>query len=68
MLQNYNDGRSKSYYCIASTVLKIAELKDALTKAAAQSKNLQPNEKAKVMHAILDSLAKEKGYLLKLRK
>lgn len=68
MLQHFNDGRSKSYYCIASTVMKIDELKDALTKARIQSRNLQPNEKAKVMHSILDSVSKEKGYLLKLRK
>ena len=68
MLQNFNDGRSKSKYCIAATVLKIDELKEALTKAEAQSKNLQPNEKAKVMHSLLDLVSKEKGYLLKLRK
>ncbi len=68
MLQHFDDGRSKSYYCIASTVLKIDELKNALTQAVAQSRNLQLNEKAKVMHSILDSISKEKGYLLKLRK
>ncbi len=33
MLQEYNEGRSKSYYCIASTVLEIEELKGALVKA-----------------------------------
>jgi len=33
MLREFNDGRSKSYYCIASTVLQIDELQDILTKA-----------------------------------
>ncbi len=68
MLQKYNDGRSKSYYCIASTVLTTAELREALKTAEGQSKKLPTKEKAKAMHAILDSISKEKGYLLKLRK
>ena len=68
MLQHFNDGRSKSYYCITATVLEIDELKDALTRARVQSKNLQPSENAKVMHSVLDSVSKGKGYLLKLRK
>ena len=68
MLQHFNDGRSRSCFCIASTVLEIGELKDALTKAAVQSRNLPPKEKAKVMRSILDSISREKGYLLKLRK
>ena len=67
MLQSFNDGKSKSYYCIAATILKINELNDALAKADAQSRNLLPNEKAAVMHSILDSVSKEKGYILKLR-
>jgi hypothetical protein len=68
MLRDFNDGRSKSYYCIAATVLRIDELQDVLHKAREQSKNLQLQEKAKVMHSILDLISKEKGYLLKLRK
>lgn len=68
MLLNCDDGRSKSYYCIAATVLPVTDLKSALVKAVAHSENLWPKDKAKHMHAVLDSLAKEKGYVLKLRK
>jgi hypothetical protein len=68
MLQKFNEGRSKSYYCIASTVLTTHELKDALKKAEAQSRNMPTKEKAQAMHTILDSISKDKGYLLKLRK
>jgi hypothetical protein len=68
MLQDFNDGRSKSYYCIAATVLKIDELQDILTKARNQSKGMQLKEKAKVMHSMLELISKDKGYLLKLRK
>jgi hypothetical protein len=68
MLQEFNDGRSKSYFCIAATVLEVDELKVALFKAESQSRNLQPKERARVMRSILDLVSKEKGYLLKLRK
>lgn len=68
MLREFNDGRSKSYYCIAAAVLKIEELEDVLTKARQQSKDMQPKEKAKVMHSVLELVSKDKGYILKLRK
>jgi hypothetical protein len=68
MLIGFNDGRSKSYYCIAATVLKIDELRDVLSQSKEQSKNMQLKDKAKVIHSILECLANEKGYLLKLRK
>jgi hypothetical protein len=68
MLQHFDDGRSKSYYCIASTLLEIEDLKITLAKTDAKSANLMPKEKASVMHALLDSVSKEKGYSLKLRK
>ena|SRR3972149_7796139 len=68
MLREFNDGRSKSYYCIAATVLKNEELQEILTKAKQQSKGMQPKEKAKVMHSVLERISNDKGYLLKLRK
>ena len=68
MLLEFNDGRSKSCYCIAATVMKIDELQDILTKARQQSKGMQPKEKAKVMHSMLELISNDKGYLLKLRK
>ncbi len=33
MLQEFNEGRSKSYYCIAATVMEIGELEEALTRS-----------------------------------
>ena len=67
-LDEFNDGRSKSYYCIASTVVQIDELQDVLTKARQQSKGMQPKEKAEAMHKMLNEVSIEKGYILKLRK
>jgi hypothetical protein len=37
MLRDFNDGRSKSYYCIAATVLDIEELRNGLTRAEGES-------------------------------
>ena len=68
MLMEFNDGRSKSYYCIAATVLSPLELQDAVKRAREETQDMQPKQKAKALHAILDQVSKEKGYLLKLRK
>jgi hypothetical protein len=68
LLNKYNEGRSKSYYCIAATVMEIDELRSALEEAAAGSGLLNIKEKSVNMHSILDSIALNKGYRLSLRK
>ena len=68
MLQNYNEGRSKSYYCIAATVMEIEELNTALAQAKRDAGKAEIKERAKVLHSILDIIAQQKHYLLKLRK
>jgi hypothetical protein len=68
MLNEYNDGRSKSYYCIAATVLRIDELKVVMDTAKKKTKDMQLKQKARVLHSMLNLIAIEKCYLLKLRK
>jgi hypothetical protein len=68
LLAEFNEGRSKSYYCIAATVLDTDDLRNSLEEAAARSKLLSIKEKSKTMHAIFDSIALKKGYRLSLRK
>ncbi len=68
MLSEFNDGRSKNYFSVAATVLKINELVDALKKAKKQAVDKNIKEKAKILHSIIDEIANENGYLLKLRK
>jgi hypothetical protein len=67
MVGEFNEGRSKSYYCIAAAVMEIEELKEALNKARADSEGLGIKEKSGVLHAILDEIARQKHYYLKLR-
>ena len=68
MLQEFNEGRSKTFYCIASTVMEIEELETALSEAKKQSEGLNIKEKAKVLHQSLNNIAERKNYYLKLRK
>ncbi|UCD14553.1 MAG: DUF3795 domain-containing protein [Thermoplasmatales archaeon] len=68
MLKDFNEGRSKNYYCIAITILEIEELKDALTKAKINSNKLDIKERSKALHSLLDEIAEKKKYFLKLRK
>lgn len=68
MLQEFNEGRSKRYYCIAATVLEIKELEAALSEAKKESKGSGLKEKSRILHSLLDAVAARKNYLLKLRK
>jgi ATP-dependent protease HslVU (ClpYQ) ATPase subunit len=68
MMGEFNEGRSKTLYCVAATVLKIGELEKILNEARAKSKGLDLNAKSKIIHSLLDEIANEKNYLLKLRK
>ena len=68
MLQEFNEGRSKSYYCIAATVLEVEELEAALVRARKDSARLEIKDKSRILHSILDKIAEGERYNLKLRK
>ena len=68
MLTEFNEGRSKTLYCVAATILEIGELERVLDEARAKSKELDLKEKSEVMHSLLNEIANNKKYLLKLRK
>ena len=68
LLTQFNEGRSKGYYCIAATVLEIKELEDCLEMCRKESPGHDVKERARMMHAALDEVARARGYQLKLRK
>lgn len=68
MLEEFNEGRSKSYYCVAATVLAVDELEEALRTARRQSRGMEVREKSKVLHSLLDTIAERMDYSLRLRK
>ncbi len=73
MLENFNDGRSKSFYCISATLLTIASLEKSLNDAnqkikAEKIKSEDIKVKAKILREILNEAALHERVELKLRK
>jgi hypothetical protein len=68
MLEEFNEGRSKTYYCIAATVMEVEELEWAIDRGREQMTGTDRKAKARAFHAILESIARTKGHRLKLRK
>lgn len=68
VLNGYNDGRSKTYYSIAATVMEIEELRTALLQAGSNSAGFGRKEKSKQLHLLLDNIAEKRHYSLRLRK
>ncbi len=66
MIQNFDDGRSRSYYCRAAALLDPADLEGSLAAAVRKIKvdQIQPNDlkaKAKILRALLDEFALKDG-------
>ena len=73
MLEQYNEGRSKSFYCIATALLSIDDLENALktSEQKIKSDNVSTTDlksKSKILKGILNELAAKDGIELKLRK
>jgi hypothetical protein len=68
MLADFNEGRSKGYYCIAATVLDLAGLKKILDEAEKRGKGLVLKERSVILRALLDARADKKGYVLRRRR
>jgi len=73
MLGHYNEERSKTYYCLAATLLPLNSLNEALEKVEQQIKENSISEedfksKAKILKGILNEIASAENEELKLRK
>lgn len=73
ILESFNDSRSRSFYCIASTLLPTADIEAALEEAKRKIKDDNiPSEdqksKAKILKMLLNKIASKHGTELKLRK
>jgi hypothetical protein len=72
MLQDLDDGRSKSFYCISTTLLPVAEL-ETLTDEAERKIKVEKvrvddtKTKAEILRELLSSFAAKGGVELKLR-
>ena len=73
ILKDFNDGRSKSFYCLAATLLEMPDLEKVLFCAKKEIKiNKVKTEdikaKAKILKKILNEVAFKEEIELKLRK
>ena len=61
MIANFNDGRSRSFYCKSAALLDLATLENSLDKAVQKIKadNIKPNDaktKAKILKGVLSGI------------
>lgn len=70
LLTNYNDGRRKSFFCIAVNLLDLQDLKSIIEEIKSQttSDNLTVKEKASIAVMIFQAVAQQKNIILKLNK
>jgi predicted transcriptional regulator len=68
MLREFNEGRSKSHYCIAATILTIDELQEALDAVRRGSGEADMKTRSSALHSALDKVAAQNSYVLRLRK
>lgn len=70
MLRHFDEGRSKSFYCLAATLLPIPDLETALDKAEQEIRAncIMPDVKARALRELLDGLAEGAGIELRLRR
>jgi len=70
LLTNYNDGRRKSFFCLAVNLLELNDVKNVLKqiKKETKSDDLTIKEKSSIAVELFETIAKEKNIILKLRK
>lgn len=68
MLKDFDDGRSKSFFCLSATLLSIQGIKDSIKKAREKTKNDDIKIKAKILKESLKETAEKEKVELKLIK
>ena len=70
LLSRYNDGRRKSFYCVAVNLLELADLKEALLQIEANTDlaQLPDREKSAYVVGVFQKIAKKRSLELKLRR
>jgi hypothetical protein len=69
LLSDYDDGRRKSFYCLAANLLSLEDMQEAIRCISTEVNDDDPvKEKAIKAVAILEEIADRKGITLKLRK
>lgn len=70
LLDHYNDGRKKTFFCLAVNLLELDDLQTAMEKMKKeeQERNLSAKDKAVYLTELLKEAAGQKNIILKLRR
>lgn len=70
LLENYNDGRKKNFFCVAVNLLELEDLKSVMQDIETEKElcSLPIKERAAYMKKRLENIADERNIVLKLRK
>lgn len=68
LIDNFNDGRKKNFFCIAVNLLDLEDLNDIKERIEKCDKTIPQNEKNKMVESWFNEKAKGKNIDLKLRK
>ncbi|MDD4238459.1 MAG: DUF3795 domain-containing protein [Desulfotomaculaceae bacterium] len=69
-LENFNDGRRKSLFCIAVNLLDIHDIREIMKQIDAQTSlgNLTLKEKSNIVASLFQNVAQKNNIILKLKK
>ncbi|MGI6029146.1 MAG: DUF3795 domain-containing protein [Candidatus Heteroscillospira sp.] len=67
LLENYNDGRKKTFFCVAVNLLELSELREGMEQLSAADE-LPIREKSRYAADVFKKLADRRNVELKLRK
>lgn len=70
LIKNYNDGRKKTFFCLAVNLLELDDLQAVMEKMkiAEQEKDVSVKEKALYLTELFQETASQKSVILKLRR
>jgi len=70
LLENYNDGRRKSFFCLVVNLFSLQDLKSVVRQitVASESNNLKLKEKATLAADKFHAIAMQRGIILKLNR
>lgn len=69
LLEHYNDGRRKTFYCTAVNLLELEDVKSVMAQIKEKITGETPiKESAKQVVKLFQTMAEEKGISLKLNK
>ena len=70
LLDNYNDGRKKSFFCIAVNLLELQDVQYVVEQIVTEAKsdNLTLKEKSRLAEGFFQAMAKKREVVLKLNK